>query len=118
MSLGYLRSRSAVESSSCNCRESLVLAKTQRSSARYRTNSSRGFDWLNLLASFPGQQLSVFIQNYQQWLISICREDNGVDHFDVVPGSNPQHLGAANAGELVETLLNLGFAHTGANCIG
>jgi hypothetical protein len=27
-------------------------------------------------------------------------------------------VGAANAGELVETLLNLGFAHTGANRIG
>jgi hypothetical protein len=27
-------------------------------------------------------------------------------------------VGAANAGELVETLLNLGFAHTGSNCIG
>jgi hypothetical protein len=67
----------------------LVLAKTQRSLARYRTNSSRGFDWLNLLASFPGQQLSVFIQNHQQWLIPICPEDNGVDRFDVYPGATP-----------------------------
>ena len=81
---------------------------------------SGGFDWLNLLALFPGQQLSFIIQNHQQWLIPICRDDNGVNHRGVVvvPGSNPDQAGAANAGELAEKLLNLGFARIGANRIG